>query len=111
MKAPCTLKDLLPIEQAQQVVDWFDTRPLTDETLKELGFEKVIDKTMDDTEWWEYHIAKDFTLGSYPDYKDGTLIENQYNVTIYKNDETIGIRYKTVGSVKMLIEALKGDDK
>ena len=107
MKAPCTLKDLLPIEQAQQVVDWFDTRPLTHETLNELGFEKVISEY---AEWWEYHIAKDFTLGSYPDYKDGVLIENQYNVTILKSNESIGIRYTTVGKVKMLIEALKGDE-
>ena len=86
-----------------------DDRPLTDEVLQELGFEKVISEY---AEWWEYHIAKDFTLGSYPDYKykDGVLIENQYNVTILKSNESIGIRYATVGKLKILISALKGDE-
>jgi len=97
MKAPCTLKDLLPIEQAQQVVDWFDSRPLTDETLKELGFENTMGGVI-------MKISDSITLDAVemPDGELRVIIVDSYNgknVTYWK----------TVGSVKMLIEALKGD--
>ena len=99
MKAPCTLKDLLPIEQAQQVVDWFDTRPLTNETLKELGFEKVYTN--------EYHY-KDLVAWM-------NLDDDTYYVPIkFPSGMEMGLELRkeitTVGSVKMLIEALKGDE-
>ena len=99
MKAPCTLKDLLPIEQAQQVVDWFDSRPLTDETLKELGFEKGGYKRS----WWIYD--------NFP-YSDllADIKENKPNEYIVHIGDLDKPTYKTVGSVKMLIEALKGDE-
>jgi len=90
MKAPCTLKDLLPIEQAQQVVDWFDTRPLTHETLKELNIQ--LEKPIGDyIEYYETNDGETSTL------------------------ELNGIggqrpKFKTVGKLKMIIEALKGDE-
>jgi len=101
MKAPCTLKDLLPIEQAQQVVDWFDSRPLTDETLEELGFEKPLDAI--------YDFRLPDVANSWGLFAD---IENEeYYISFnFPMDATKPIpTYKTVGSVKMLIEALKGD--
>ena len=90
MKAPCTLKDLLPIEQAQQVVDWFDSRPLTEETLKELNIQ--LEKPIGDyIEYYETNDGETSTL------------------------ELNGIggqrpKFKTVGKLKMIIEALKGDE-
>lgn len=69
-----------------------DQRPLTDETLEELGFEK-----QDDKSWW--------------------YMCSQFDVKIMRQGRICDVikingihQYKTVGSVKMLIEALKGDE-
>jgi hypothetical protein len=68
-----------------------NNRPLTDETLKELGFVKD-----DFGDWWF----------------QSDIVHIKYNITCC--DFSIFVRnrikYKTVGSVRMLIEALKGDE-
>jgi len=66
-----------------------DNRPLTEETLQELGFEDG-----------ELNI-NNFRLVKRNDYNDVPYI-----VQI----ENFKPKYKTVGSVRMLIEALKGDE-
>lgn len=76
--------------------DFLDQRPLTDETLEELGFEKEEDG------WHSKRIhfidlQAEFIDGEYWVYLDDYLEEGTP-------------RWKTVGSVKMLIEALKGDE-
>jgi len=81
--------DNLPIEEAIKVVSYYDSRPLTDETLEELGFESNL-----------------YNMGKYSKLKylgsDGVKL-----VVDYRN---VGKYCKTVGSVKMLIEALKRDE-
>ena len=77
-----------------------DNRPLTDEALEELGFEKKGIKGM---EYWQYEYADDNYLVAKRDPN-------------YAVPYVCGIEYvdkpicKTVGSVKLLIEALKGDE-
>ena len=82
----------LPIEKAQQVVEWFDSSPLTDETLEGLGFD---------------------TKGKL--YVNSAILSANYNtnrdiISVSMQTSTGYIKYKTVGKVKMLIEALKGDE-
>ena len=97
--------DDLDIEKSQK--DWktmnnpfLDDRPLTNETLTELGFEKKGIKGM---EYWQYEYADDNYLVAKRDPN-------------YAVPYVCGIEYvdkpicKTVGSVKLLIEALKGDE-
>ena len=77
-----------------------DNRPLTDEALEELGFEKKGIKGM---EYWQYEYADDNYLVAKRDPN-------------YAVPYVCGIEYvdkpicKTVGSVKLLIEALEGDE-
>ena len=98
--------DNLPIGEAIKVVSYYDSRPLTDETLKELGFEKGLsgDGKLK-TEHWELGLNYCLYLKTYEVTADG-------NHTAYFKSDTIDypILYKTVGSVNMLIEALKGDE-
>ena len=78
---------------------YIDDRPLTDETLEELGFEKGGYKKS----WWIY---RDFPYSDLLAY----LIDNEsskYEVYIGDLNKPI---YKTVGSIRRLIEALKGDE-
>ncbi len=81
-------------EQRQAIIEKYlsfeDNRSLTDETLKELGFEKTKFP----------HIMKNKRL---------TAVKNNAKWLIYftYEDET----WKTVGKLKMLIEALKGEIK
>jgi Zn ribbon nucleic-acid-binding protein len=84
--------DNLPIGEAIKVVSYYDSRPLTDETLKELGFEK-----QDDGSWWYMCSQFDIKL-----MKSGHIIDVMKINGIHK--------YKRVGRIKMLIEALKGDE-
>ena len=86
------LIDNLPIGEAIKVVSYYDARPLTDETLKELGFEK-----QDDGSWW--------------------YMCSQFDIKIMRSGRICDImkingihQYKRVGKIKMLIEALKGDE-
>ncbi len=73
-----------------------DKRPLTDETLKELGFELV---------------------PMYPDSENTTWSHPEHRFEVLQVDGKIesirllyeGGIYKTVGKLKMLIEALKGE--
>ena len=93
--------DDLDIDKSQK--DWktmnnpfLDDRPLTDETLEELGFELKADGR------WVFI------------YKRKNRDKPLYDIKLRQggnlfNAEINGIhQYKTVGSVKMLIEALKG---
>ena len=93
------MKDIGLTEQAKFYENFKDPSPLTDETLEELGFEKV--KYI--KYWWIY---SDFP------YSDllADLIDSESNkYEVYIGDLNKPV-YKTVGSVKMLIEALKGDE-
>ena len=72
-----------------------DNRPLTDEVLQELGFEYI------KTELGNPHY--DMTIGSVNLFASHST--NQWCVDIGAD----GNIWKTVGSVKMLIEALKGE--
>ena len=93
-------RDLLPIEKAQQVVEWFDSSPLTDEVLEGLGFEK---KGMKGMEYWEYKYSDEYYLVA----KRNPNYAVPYVCGIEASEKPI---CKTVGKVKMLIEALKGDE-
>ena len=99
----------IPKNKAEQVVEWFDSSPLTDETLKELGFEDMCGGN--DNAHHIYTVdsfrlfSNSYRLFSYP-----ILLDNGYYIVklgLY-NDETP--EWKTVGGVKLLIEALKGDE-
>ncbi len=91
--------DDLDIEKSQK--DWktmnnpfLDDRPLTNETLTELGFEKD-----EDSGYYGLYVMN----GTEVLYSD-----NEYNVVF---PHTQGdIKWKTGGSVRMLIEALEGDE-
>lgn len=82
-----------------------DKRPLTDETLEELGL------------WWNKDSYElDTELGTFyttPKDKDCTKdanckCDNEQYLYHFKNKKVV---WKTVGSVRMLIEALKGEIK
>jgi len=73
---------------------YFDNRPLTDETLRELGFEK--------TKYSDYELTIN-GLEIIVNNGIGRLSMERYGIN--------KVEYKTVGSVRMLIEALKGEIK
>ena len=90
--------DDLDIEKSQK--DWktmnnpfLDDRPLTDETLEELGFERRNNLYFKECNGIELHSKI-----SYP--------KTEREVFIWFVNKS---KYKTVGKVRMLIEALKGD--
>ena len=99
-----TLSDgtLLIDEETKAMNHWYhitDNRPLTDETLIELGF-----KPLQETEhWW---LSKKLTE-SLSLITEGGKHQELYTVSISCEDSP---RYATVGSVRMLIEAPKGDE-
>ena len=98
------LIDNLPIGEAIKVVSYYDSRPLTEETLKELGFiqEKLSSNYQGMYSEWYYDVVMyDLCANK---QEDGTL----YVEFDACNDSPT---WKTVGSVKMLIEALKGEIK
>ena len=70
-----------------------DNRPLTEETLRGLGFEK--------TEYSDYELTIN-GLEIIVNNGIGRLSMERYRIN--------KVEYKTVGSVRMLIEALKGDE-
>ena len=74
---------------------FYDTRPLTDKALEDLGFEYIKDELM-----WNLDIIDNPFFNVVPDTKNGGYL--------FLHDDVV--RLKTVGSVKMLIEALKGDE-
>ena len=95
------------IDIPSKYFEFLDERPLTDETLEELGF-------WEDDElpgFWYYEVKKiyndvncnDFQLIIFGCSKDG----HAYLLDI--GDRLDSPRWFTVGSVKMLIETLKGD--
>ena len=87
----------LPIGEANKVASYFDSRPLTDETLKELEF---VNKRLALTPYMAIDII------GYPNKMIGYL----YHYNIVGNEYDYSREYSTVGSVKMLISALKGDE-
>ena len=85
---------------------YFDDRPLTDETLKELGFEKKLSGGGKlKSEHWELGLYYSLFLKTYD------VTQNGEHTAHFRSD-TIDypILFKTVGGVKLLIEALKGDE-
>ena len=100
---------------------FYDPRPITDETLKELGFKK----------YEKSGNYKDLCLGSFflevkeiydkndDEFDEETYLNNEnwinwtLAVTVCQYGREVDECYnywKTVGSVRMLIEALKGDE-
>lgn len=80
--------------------------PLTDEALEELGFMKVKSETFEGVCWF-YTLSKSFKIVSYiikPSIKE-TRVMLCCDDLICRTST-----WKTVGGVKMLIEALKGDE-
>jgi hypothetical protein len=85
------MKDIGLTEQAKFYENFKDPSPLTDETLEELGF-----YIKDDN--YAYSINGVWLIG----YK------SEKGRKVKMKDHSFPT-YKTVGSVKMLIEALKGE--
>ena len=79
--------------------------PLTDEALEELGF-KHIDTEMGDDYYWEYVFINDL---DYYFLISECESEKEDNYTVYFGYAG-NFKYTTVGGVKLLIEALKGDE-
>ena len=88
------MKDIGLTEQSKFYEKYNDPRPLTDETLEELGFERRNDHYFKECNGIELHSKI-----TYPN--------TEREVFIWLINKT---KYKTVGSVRMLIEALKGDE-
>jgi hypothetical protein len=94
------------IQEILEFEDW--DAPLTDEAFEELGF------------WKDEMVSGNWFKDVDNIYTDA--LESEFNLLIFGNSENqeaylweIGDRkcspkWKTVGSVKMLIEALKGDE-
>ena len=80
-----------------------DTRPLTEEALKELGFADMYGGSDNSR---HILITKRHALYSYPILLD----DESYIVQLGKYNEH-NPKWKTVGKLKMLIEALKGEIK
>ena len=93
-------------EQRQAIIEKYlsfeDNRPLTEEALKELGFADMYGGSDNSR---HILITKRHALYSYPILLD----DENYIVQLGKYNE-YNPKWKTVGSVKMLIEALKGDE-
>ena len=94
-----------------------DNRPLTDEILKELGFERrdFKQETFGEIDEWHIWVLKGKFVGTLVADKYAANVNDrgEYRVSIEEaeRDPTVYFAYwKTVGSVKMLIEALKGDE-
>ena len=98
---PLSKADLLKVKAINDYHLYNDPRPLTDETLEELGFHKV-------KKWWIY---RPFVYQNDKQFVELIALkkeDNTYIVTMDNNkSNTI---WKTVGSVRMLIESLKGDE-
>ena len=75
-----------------------DSRPLTEEILEELGFELIADKQLGNPHY-------DMKIG------DITLYASEDTIRWYVHIGIDGKIWKTVGSVKLLTEALKGEIK
>ena len=93
-----------------------DNRPLTDETLKELGFEKTTQITFSGDLYefasWRYDVSPTINKTKYMlEANDYIGRGDYYTVKLCHCFQYNGSSWKTVGSVKMLIEALKGDEE
>ena len=99
---PLSKADLLKVEAINDYHLYNDPRPLTDETLDELGFEKR-------SYTWAYYLQDEYGTWDLETIQDDS--NGLYSVIInHSRHLNIDPVYKTVGSVKMLIEALKGDE-
>tara|TARA_R100000501_G_C2592004_1_gene91721 strand:+ start:215 stop:493 length:279 start_codon:yes stop_codon:yes gene_type:complete len=81
-----------------------DTRPLTDETLEELGFEKILEGQKLGKSFISDRAAHDFHR----------INKGQLEIVVSDGKATMPVFYnspkwETVGSVRMLIEILKGE--
>ena len=95
--------DNLPIEEAIKVVSYYDSRPLTYKILKELGFDDLCGcGNKDELILLHIKIGNDIKLYSYKNKGNNYIV---YMDTYLMGDSV----WRTVGSVKMLIEALKRD--
>ena len=82
--------------------DIMDNRPLTDDTLKELGFEL----TEDSTKFKGYIKNDGISPNNYTIKIVGKMDGTKHNFLYIMGN----LKIETVGSVIMLIEALKGDE-
>ena len=83
-----------------------DDRPITEDTLKELGFELI----EDNTKFKGYEIKGGILpkpLTNYYTIKIVGKMDGTKHNFLYINGN---LKIETVGSVRMLIEALKGDE-
>ena len=81
-------------------VEFWDNSPLTNEALISLGFKPL----QESQSWWlKKEITKSITL-----ITEGGKHQELYTVSISGNYYSPS--YTTVGKLKMLIEALKGDE-
>ena len=93
-----------------QTLDSFnDLSPLTDETLKGLGFEEVVFGT------YEYIISSSYAgklfLHTNIWKKEQPYVSLYLEHTYSDRDSPIQVAiYSNIGSVRMLLEALKGDE-
>ncbi len=91
-------------EQSKFYEKFKDPRPLTEETLQELGFEHQEQSW----EWVMKDIMNDKGLFAFADKNNNGEWIVGFDFPL---DALLPIpKWKTVGSVKMLIEALKGDE-
>ena len=90
-------KELLQSQKDWKIMNnpYLDDRPLTDEALEELGFEFVEDELM-----WNLDMIDKPFFSIVPDTKNGGYL--------FIHDDLV--RLRTVCKLKMLIEALKGDE-
>jgi hypothetical protein len=82
-----------------------DDSPLTEETLEELGFEKILGGQKIGKSFMSDRAVHDFHR----------INKGQLEIVVFDGEATMPVLYnsptwKTVGSVRMLIEALKGDE-
>lgn len=84
--------DLVSLEDVQKMIKWSDDRPLTDETLEELGFVDY-HKHIDDRTFLMVDLEK----------------ELPYQISLVCKGQPLPMTWKAVGSVGLLISALKGD--
>ena len=82
--------------------EFLDDRPITIEDLEEMGFERV------DMEELFFYVYGDVGSDDNP-YLIADIMMQGWEVLIGGFENKVSNVWKTVGSVKLLIEALKGD--
>jgi hypothetical protein len=102
----------LPTIALEELVPYMDERPLTEEVLKELEFQKImISETDPDQDYPVYYWSRDIPLTNM------TLITNcaheakEGNYTAELFEHMGAPVWYTAGGIKMLLLGLSGEDK